>query len=120
MLLDTIVRLEDIREAAGYILDYVRAKTMEDYLADPMLRHSVERNFAIIGEAVRALLRSCPEVAEQLGDASQIAAFRNRLVHDYRAVDHYLVWGFTQNNLPKLLATIEALLPTADSEKQQP
>ena len=118
MLLETKVRLEDIREAAQYIVGYVRGKTMEDYLDDAMLRHSVERNFAIIGEAVRGLLRSSPEIAAQFEHASQIAAFRNRLVHDYRSVDHHLVWGFTQKYLPRLLAKVEALLATEDHPEQ--
>ena len=49
--------LEDIRAAAGYILEKTRGKAVEDYLSDDLLRPAVERHFEIIGEALTSLKR---------------------------------------------------------------
>lgn len=56
----------------------------------------------IIGESVAQLSRLFPDTAEKLGDISVIIAFRNRLVHGYSTVDHAIVWGVIQDDLPKL------------------
>jgi uncharacterized protein with HEPN domain len=47
--------LEDIRDAAAFIAEVSRGVTLERYAADRMLRQAVERNFEIIGEAVKRL-----------------------------------------------------------------
>jgi hypothetical protein len=37
--------LEDIRDAAGFILDSVRGRSLVDFHADRMLRQAIKRNF---------------------------------------------------------------------------
>ncbi len=46
--------LEDIRDAASFILMVTEGKKLEDYSEDRLLRQAIERNFEIIGEAVGA------------------------------------------------------------------
>ena len=53
--------LEDIRDAAAYIREIARDRTVEDYQRDRMLRQTIERNFEIIGEAVNRLVQHDPE-----------------------------------------------------------
>jgi uncharacterized protein with HEPN domain len=50
--------LEDIRDAAAFIRDSVRGKTLDDYHGDRLLRQAIERNFEIIGEAIKRLSHS--------------------------------------------------------------
>ncbi len=47
--------LEDMRDAAAFIGDSTRHATQDEYTQNRMLRQSVERNFEIIGEAMRRL-----------------------------------------------------------------
>jgi uncharacterized protein with HEPN domain len=47
--------LEDVRDAAAFIREAVRGKTLHDYQHDRLLRQAIERNFAIIGEAMNRL-----------------------------------------------------------------
>jgi uncharacterized protein with HEPN domain len=81
--------LEDIRDAAGFIRDCVRGKTLTEYRTERMLRQAVERNFEIIGEALKRLTEHDP---------------------GYDLVDHALVWSTIETRVPVLLKDVESLL----------
>lgn len=83
--------LEDIRDAAAFIRDVTRSRTLAEYGSDRLLRQAVERNFEIIGEAVKRLAQHDPATVARIGDYPQIIAFRNVLIHGYDLVDHMLV-----------------------------
>lgn len=102
--------LEDIREAAAFIQDSTQSIMFERYRADKVLRFAVERNFEIIGEAIKRLAAMDQATAEHIGDHRQIIAFRNVLIHGYDLVDHELVWSTVKNQVPKLLSEVEMLL----------
>lgn len=102
--------LEDIREAAQTIQEVTLRRSLDDYQADKVLRLAVERCFEIIGEAMRRLDETDHAVAAGITDFQRIIAFRNVLIHGYRLVKHDLVWSVVQNQLPRLLKEIEALL----------
>lgn len=55
--------LEDIRDAAAFIRDTAGGKTLEDYRGNRLLRHAIERNFEVVGEAIRRLAQDDPETA---------------------------------------------------------
>jgi uncharacterized protein with HEPN domain len=102
--------LEDIRDAAAFISEATRGRALDDYRSDRLLRHAVERNFEIIGEAIKRLAQHDPATAARIGDHQQIIAFRNVLIHGYDLVDHALVWSTIENQVPTLLREVEALL----------
>lgn len=94
--------LADIREAAAFILEATRGRSEANYLEDRLLRHAVERNFEIIGEALRRLAQQDPDTADRISDYQQIISFRNLLIHGYDLVDDPFVLTVIQNQLPKL------------------
>ena len=55
--------LEDIRDAAAFIGEVMQARSLAQYSADRLLRQAVERNFEIIGEAVKRLAQADPITA---------------------------------------------------------
>jgi uncharacterized protein with HEPN domain len=67
----------------------------------------------IIGEAAR-------RVSQQTRDAhpeipwEQMIGLRNRLIHEYFRVNLATVWDTVQNDLPRLIALIEPLVPPED------
>ena len=59
--------LEDIRDAASFIGEVTAGLSIAEYSANRLLRQAVERNFEIIGEAVRRLASQDPDTAAHLG-----------------------------------------------------
>jgi len=99
--------LEDIRDAASFVLAVTEDKKLEDYAANRLLRQAIERNFEIIGEAVGRLARDDPDTASRLSEHRRIVAFRNVLIHGYDLVDDDLVWDTVKTKLPILLSDVE-------------
>ena len=102
--------LEDIRQAAQMIVQFTDGKSFDDYEEDPLLRSGVERQFEIIGEALRQLAQGDPDTVSQISHYRRIISFRNVLVHGYAVVDNPVVWDIAQNYLPRLAREVQDLL----------
>lgn len=76
---------------------------------------SVERAFAIIGEALAQLARSDTALAIRFTEFRSIVAFRNILIHAYAQVDDRIVWGIVQSKLPVLIHEVAVLMAEADA-----
>ena len=105
---DPVKLLHDIVDAAEFILQQTRGRSLAEYEQTRLIRDAAERNFIIIGEALSRLRRTDPEVVEGLGDFPQMIAFRNIVVHGYEAVDDAIVWGIIQNEVPRLARVARA------------
>jgi len=110
MQLEVLKQLEDVRHAADLIFRFVEGKNIQDYVSDPLLRSAVERQFEIIGEALKRLAKSEPAVARQITYTSRIIAFRNVLIHGYDVVEDEVVWDIIETHLPVLRQEVEAAL----------
>jgi len=106
--------LHDIAEACRYIEQFTAGKTYEDYHADPLLRSAVERQFEVIGEALKMLLDRDPGLRDRISNAPRIIAFRNRLIHGYATVSDEVVWGIVSGYLPVLSREVRHLLDGVD------
>jgi uncharacterized protein with HEPN domain len=102
--------LFDIAEACSLIGRFTAGKSFEDYVADPLLRSAVERQFEIAGEALSRLVQVAPDLMGKITDARRIVAFRNRLIHGYASVADELVWGVVETNLETLRREVAVLL----------
>ena len=110
MPLETNKYLFDIAQACEHLRQFTGGKRFEDYQTDAMLRSAVERQFEIIGEALKQALRVTPELTNRLSHASRIIAFRNRLIHAYASLADEVVWGILERHLPTLADEVAALL----------
>jgi uncharacterized protein with HEPN domain len=102
--------LWDAKDSADAITEFVRGRTLDDYVADRMLRSAVERRFEIIGEALSQLQKAAPELARQIPELAQAIAFRNILIHGYTTINDQTVWRTVQESLPALRERLSALL----------
>lgn len=109
MRLEVKKYLFDIEQAARLLTSFVQGKSLDDYLADPLLRSGVERQFEIIGEATSQLAKIDPKCAQGIADYQKLIAFRNVLIHGYAEVDDHLVWDLLESRLPELVKNVTTL-----------
>lgn len=102
--------LSDVQMAAGAIQRFTAGMGESDYLASEAIRRAVEREFEIVGEALRRLSVQHPDLAGRITGAPQIIAFRNVLSHGYDAVEDSIVWSIVVKRLPTLLDEVNALM----------
>lgn len=107
---DPVKLLYDIVDAAEFILQETRGRSLAEYEHTRLIRDAVERNFIIIGEALSRLRRVDPTMVKSLGDFPQMIAFRNIVVHGYEVIDDAIVWGIIQNEAPGLLSAARAAI----------
>lgn len=104
--------LEDIRNAADFVKTATLGVVLTQFKQDRLLRQAVERNFEIIGEAVRRLEKDDPDTAARITNYRRIIAFRNVLIHGYDVIDPAIVWSAVEDDLVPLLRDVQALLET--------
>jgi uncharacterized protein with HEPN domain len=97
----------DIRDACQRLKEGLGGVDKGTYLADTMHRLAVERVLIVIGEAMSQLAKLDAALANELGPAAQIVAFRNVLVHSYFKIDHEQVWEVLTTHIPLLHAAAD-------------
>jgi uncharacterized protein with HEPN domain len=103
-------------DACAFVLEITANITVADYASDRRLRQSVERNFQIIGEALRRLERTDPATAARISEYRSVIGLRNRLVHNYDDIDNEEVWEIIQHFLPVLRRETELLVQEAEDD----
>jgi uncharacterized protein with HEPN domain len=85
-------------------------RSFEDFDRDIVLRSAVERQFEIVGEALRQLTRLDAALPAKIPDLREIVAFRNILIHGYAMIERVRVWRAVEEDLPGLRAALDKLL----------
>lgn len=111
---------ERVEDYLGHILQAI--ERAERYMAplqdEEALRHddlaqdAIVRNLEIIGEAAARVLADAPEfvAAHPQIPWRDMRGIRNKVIHEYFAVDWGVVWGTVKIDLPVLERQIEAVL----------
>ena len=81
----------------------------EVFLSSHTLQDAVLRNLQTPSEATQRLSDPLKEARPEIG-WSQLAAFRNVLVHDYLGLDIEQIWRFVSRDVPSLKTAIVAML----------
>lgn len=105
--------LWDARRAGELVQQFLAGKAVDEYVSDTLVKSAVERQMAIMGEALNRLSKADPDTAAAITDLARIVSFRNILVHGYTNVDSYLVWQLATKNLAVLLTELDQLLADA-------
>ena len=77
------------------------------YQNDLKTQSAVERQLAIIGEALNKLKQTESDLSVQ--NDKQIIGFRNRLVHAYDSIDNAIVWVIVKRHLLEFKNEIQLL-----------
>jgi uncharacterized protein with HEPN domain len=93
--------LSDILIAIQLIEDFTfDISDFNIYQNDLKTQSAVERQLAIIGEALNQLKKVNGDL--QIENGQQIISFRNRLVHAYDSIDNSIVWVIINRHFKKL------------------
>jgi uncharacterized protein with HEPN domain len=106
---DDLIRLRHMLDAARKARQFVQDRTRADLDSDEMFALALVRLLEIIGEAARRVSVGLRERHREIPWA-EIAGTRDRLIHGYFDVDLDIVWGIVTQDLPALLAQLEAIL----------
>ena len=114
------IRLREMLDAAREAHTYTHGRTRESLNDERVIARALERTIEIVGEAGS---RISVETRQQYPEINwkQIIGMRNIIVHDYLAVDYDIIWDVAANQIPELIAQLEAILPPfvdEDSESQ--
>ena len=99
-----------MRDAAADVAAFTAGKSLQEYLADRLLRRAVERSFEIVGEALAQLNKIDPTTATSISDYRKIISFRNVLIHGYGKVDDQLTWSIIETDVPTLRGELDEIL----------
>lgn len=108
--------LWDIDDSASFILQISGSLSLHEYQENRVIRDAVERNFEIVGEAIRLIGQIDPDTTRLIDGHREIVGLRNRIAHGYRGIDDELMWNFIQSSLPILLTQVRALLHSSERE----
>jgi uncharacterized protein with HEPN domain len=92
---------EDILLAIALIDEFLTdVNLFSEYIVDRKTKSAVERQLAIVGEAVKKIKDIDPK--ELISYHSSIIGFRNLIIHSYDSVDDEIVWTIIKKNLQDL------------------
>jgi uncharacterized protein with HEPN domain len=101
--------LHDMLEAARLIRVYMRKVSFEEFWHHNEKRDAVALRLSVIGEAAAhvspATQKALPSIPFQ-----RIRGLRNRIAHDYGAIDFKIVWEVTQKEIGPLIAALQAYM----------
>jgi uncharacterized protein with HEPN domain len=101
--------LSDILMAIELIEEFiVDDKDFTLYDQDRKTQSAVERQLAIIGEALNQFKKLEPEI--KIENDKQFISFRNRLVHAYDSLDNSMIWVIISKHLTPLKIEIQKLV----------
>lgn len=106
--------IRHILDAINTIESYVASFQREDFVQtkNKLTQDGVIRELEIIGEATGKLSEAIKK-ANPILPWREIAAMRNKLIHEYFGVDLGVVWQTVQEDLPKLKTTLKTLAQAA-------
>ncbi|HIJ64426.1 MAG TPA: DUF86 domain-containing protein [Candidatus Hydrogenedentes bacterium] len=107
---DDTAYLLDMLVAARDAVSYVSELTQQQFEQSRLHQDAVFKTLEVIGEAAGRVTDQTRSRHPEMPWV-QIIGMRNRLVHAYFDVDLRKVWDTAQNDIPRLIALLESLVP---------
>ena len=99
--------LHDMLEAARLIRGYTAGVNAEQFRTNNEKRDAVALRLSVLGESAHRIDRATEAALPGIPFKS-IRGMRNRIAHDYGAVDFAIVWEVTQKEIEPLITALEA------------
>ena len=98
--------LHDMLEAARLIHAYMAGVTFDEFWQNSEKRDAVALRISVLGESAHKIDKATEAAVPGIPFKS-IRGMRNRLAHDYGAVDFKIVWAVTQAEIEPLITALE-------------
>jgi len=103
------VFLRHILDEIDFLLDQAKSLTFEKFVGNEVIKRACTRSFEIMGEAVKSLPSDFKKKHKDI-EWKDIAATRDKLIHQYFGVDWNILWDVMREKLPGLRRKVAALL----------
>ncbi len=102
--------LLDVLQACRRALEFLEQKGQEGFLRDYKTQSAVLHQLMLLGEATKRLSQRFREGHPEI-DWKSMAGLRDKLIHAYDRVDLIAVWQYLQQDIPKLIQSLESINP---------
>lgn len=106
---DPLIRVRHMLDSAREAITLSRRREPPDLANDRLFELSLLHLITILGEAAAQvpaeILARHPNVSW-----TRAISMRNRIVHGYDSVDREILWSTVRDDLPQLVASLEAVL----------
>lgn len=105
--------LLDAFQAASHVRSFSVGRTSDEYMVDVFLRSALERQLAIIGEALNNARALDTGLKASIRNLDEWIGIRRRITHAYDRLDHVIVWDTIVDDVPNLLHDLAQALNQA-------
>lgn len=98
--------LYDMLEAARLIRGYMDGVSFDAFWHNSEKRDAVALRLSVLGESAHKIDKTVEKKLPAI-PFKNIRGLRNRIAHDYGAVDFKIVWDVTQNEIEPLITILE-------------
>ncbi len=110
-----MLRVRHMLDHAREVLALVQSRKRADLDTDRALNLQVLRLLEVVGEAAGGVTED--ERSKHPGIPwTRIVGLRNRLVHEYDAVDFDIVWKIVTEDVPPLVEALERIVPPEETQ----
>ena len=109
MIKDDLAYIEHILDCIRKINKFSEGLSLKEFKTNEMVQDAIIRNIEIIGEASKKVSKDTKQTYYKI-PWKEIAAMRDKLIHDYLGVDITVVWKTIHQDiaiLEKLISEID-------------
>ena len=105
---DDLVYIVHIQSSVNRIQSYTSGLNLDLFLENHMVQDAIVRQLEVIGEATKRISQKFRDQHQDI-PWKDMAAMRDKLIHDYIEVDFKMVWNTARIDIPELERLLEAL-----------